>query len=107
MIYAQCMRRAATIPVVFVISQLVFGGDLHTAARAGDIDKVRELLASGASPNERDSLGGTPLHDAAWSGDLALITLLLTHGADSNARHLESGSTPLHYAVITNHKPAV
>ena len=54
--------------------------DLHTAARAGDIVRVKSLLASGASPGERDALGGTPLHDAAWSGDLPLIELLVASG---------------------------
>ncbi|HYI95727.1 MAG TPA: ankyrin repeat domain-containing protein, partial [Bryobacteraceae bacterium] len=45
--------------------------DLHTAVRAGDIDRVRALLSAGASASERDALGGTALHDAAWSGELS------------------------------------
>lgn len=35
------------------------------------------------------------------------MELLIRSGADVDARHSETGSTPLQYAVITNHKPAV
>ncbi len=84
-----------------------FPGELNVAARAGDLERVKALLAAGASVAERDSLGGTPLHDAAWAGDLAIVQYLLDKGADPNARHLESGSTPLDYAVITNHRDVV
>ena len=81
--------------------------DLHTAARAGDIERVKSLLSAGASASERDDLGGTVLHDAAWSGDVALIEILIGAGAQVDARHTETGSTPLHYAAITNHVEAV
>ena len=47
------------------------------------------------------------LHDAAWSGDVALIEILIGAGAQVDARHTETGSTPLHYAAITNHVEAV
>ena len=39
----------------------ILASDLHTAARAGDIDTVTALIARGADVNEYDSLGGTPL----------------------------------------------
>lgn len=81
--------------------------DLHSAVRSGDRALVEQILAKGVSPNEHDSLGGTPLHDAAWSGDIGILTLLLDRKADVNAKHREAGSTPLHYAIITNHRDAV
>lgn len=34
---------------------------LSAAAKAGDVDRVRQLLAQGADPNERDLNGSTPL----------------------------------------------
>ena len=85
------------------VAALLLFSDLHVAVRAGDVDKVRSLVAKGMNVNERDSLGGTALHDAAWAGDLRMAQLLLDWKADPNARHQEGGSTPLHYAVITNH----
>ena len=34
--------------------------------------------------------------------EVRLDAVLIEAGADVNARHVEGGSTPLHYAVITN-----
>ena len=92
--------------MTMVLALLLFG-DLHTAARAGDLQAVEALLEKGADVNEYDQLGGTPLHDAAWNGQAAIVTLLLDRGAKINARHKEAGSTPLHYAVLMNRRAAV
>src|SRR3954447_12669051 len=100
------MRRAA-LWLTLVLCPLGSAGEIHSAVRSGDAERVKALLASGCDPSERDQLGSTPLHDAAWNGDLAIIDLLLRSGANLEARHAETGSTPLHYAVITNHKDAV
>ena len=43
--------------------------DLHKAAKAGDLQRVRALLEQALPVNHRDLLGSTPLHDAAWNGD--------------------------------------
>jgi ankyrin repeat protein len=82
----------------------ILASDLHTAARAGDIDTVTALIARGADVNEYDSLGGTPLHDAAWSGEARIVELLIEHRANVNARHKEAGSTPLHYAALMDRR---
>jgi ankyrin repeat protein len=80
--------------------------ELHTAVRAGDVGKTKALLLSGLSASERDGLGGTALHDASWSGHVPLINLLIENGAGVDVAHTETGSTPLHYAAITNHPEA-
>src|SRR5260370_2800152 len=76
--------------------------DLRQAVRAGDADRVRTLLQQGVPLNGIDSLGGTALHDAVWAGEGPIVAMLLDAGADVNARHMDAGSTPLHYAIITN-----
>ena len=100
------MRRGYGVLWVLILAVSCAANDLHTAVRAGDIAKVRALLSAGASASERDALGGTALHDAAWSGEVSLIELLLSNGAQVDAPHSETGSTPLQYAVITNHRAA-
>ncbi|MBM3738444.1 MAG: hypothetical protein FJW39_21900 [Acidobacteria bacterium] len=92
---------------MFAAAFLLLFSDLHTAVRSGELPRVKELLEKGTNANERDSLGGTALHDACWAGDVRMADLLLDHRADPNLRHLEGGSAPLHYAVITNHADVV
>ena len=67
------------------------------AARAGDIEVVREHVASGTELNGRDgsnSLKQTPLHCAVESTQMAVVELLLAKGADINAER-EDGLTAL------------
>jgi ankyrin repeat protein len=77
------------------------------AARSGDAERVRELLATDPSlANARDKDGSTPLHCAAWKGHLAVAELLLDAGADVNARNQNEhyGDTPLHAAAHGNQR---
>ena len=73
--------------------------DLHSAASAGDVKRVKELLEKGADPNARDEDGRTPLYWAAFRGHVEVVKLLLEHGADPNAED-EAGRTPLHAAMF-------
>jgi cytohesin len=101
-------RRTVGVALLLVAGSVaMFASELHTAARAGDVERVKALLAQGVPVSAPDTLGGTALHDAAWSGHRDVVLALLEAGADVNARHVEGGSTPLHYAVITNRKDLV
>ena len=66
-------------------------------------DRVRELIAAGASVNCADSDGDTPLHNAVYRTfdpgvAAAIVDVLIAAGADVNARSA-SGRTPLHIAA--------
>jgi ankyrin repeat protein len=68
---------------------------LVTAARSGDVEKVKKQLADGANVNAPDSAGGrTALHWAAKEGKTEVIPVLLSKGADVNVKD-RSGKTPL------------
>lgn len=57
--------------------------DLHTAAKAGDLDAVRTLLAGGADPDAREAGDNTtPLHWAAAAKHVEIARALLDAGAD-------------------------
>ena len=73
-------------------------GTIHSAARGGDIEAVKEFLTAGVDVNARDANGMTPLHGAAWIGQKEAIELLIAKGAGVNAKD-KDGMTPLHSAI--------
>lgn len=75
--------------------------DLCDAAAAGDMARLRQLLAGGASEDSADEDGTTALMAAAFAGESAIVRLLLERGADPDLQD-ESGLTALMNAVIGN-----
>jgi ankyrin repeat protein len=71
---------------------------LLEAVRAGDRDRVRQLLRHGADVNARTEDSTTALMHATAVGDMSLVRMLLEHGADVNARN-KAGATALMWAV--------
>jgi ankyrin repeat protein len=89
---------------------------LHFAAREGELESARQLLAAGVDINVRSlpdptvkgrgptytatlSGGSTPLLVATVRGQVALALFLLEHGADPNIE--DAGFTALHWATST------
>ena len=68
------------------------------AARHGDIESARVLLAAGADVNDRAADGNSALAVAAMSGHERLAAFLLGQGADPAAAG--AGYTALHAAVL-------
>lgn len=72
--------------------------DLHEAARIGDLNGVKALLAAETSVDARDQFGRTPLHEAVASGDPKVVKALLDGRADVNSS-AQYGLTSLHIAA--------
>ena len=77
------------------------------ASYRGDDKLLREILASGADKDTRDSTGATALHIAMLQSNPVVIKLLLDSGFDPNAIAERNGFTPLHNAVAANNEAAV
>ena len=75
---------------------------LHKAASDGNIEAVKQHLASGTDVNAKGGLGLTPLHFAAGfsRGGVGkeIAELLIANGADVNAKD-EDGKTSLDWAT--------
>ncbi len=68
------------------------------AARHGDVESARHLVAAGADVHNASPMGNTALVVAAMSGHEAMATYLLAEGADPNAS--DAGYTALHGAIL-------
>jgi ankyrin repeat protein len=71
---------------------------LFEASRAGDVDRVRALIARGDDVNAAEGDGMTALHHAAESGKVAAAELLIEAGADLEVKTRIGAHTPLHVA---------
>ena len=78
------------------MSSTVSVSGLHEAARSGNIDKVRDIIASGVDLELKDSSKRTALHLACWSGHTDIVRLLIQSKANVNAKALDQ-FTPLHF----------
>lgn len=89
-------KRAAIVSVALIgLTTAAFGGEIHDAAKAGDLAKVRSLLARDPTlVSSKDDSGFTPLHTAVFAAHAEVAEFLLSKGADVNARE-KNGATPL------------
>ncbi len=93
-------RSAGSASRGIVLEEVAEGGStaLLFAARSGDLESTRLLLAAGADVHDTAADGNTALNIAAHSGHGSLAAFLLDAGADPNAAPL--GYTALHAAVL-------
>lgn len=68
------------------------------AARVGDLESAKLLVAAGANVNDADAWGVSALVRAAHSGFGDLVEFLLDHGADASSD--TAGFTALHEAAM-------
>ncbi|KPP69829.1 GA-binding protein subunit beta-2-like [Scleropages formosus] len=84
-----------------IMSLVDLGKRLLEAARKGQDDEVRSLMANGA-PFTTDWLGTSPLHLAAQYGHYSTAEVLLRAGVSRDAR-TKVDRTPLHMAAAEGH----
>ncbi len=96
-------QRARITALVFIVPMLTAAGlraeEIHTAAAAGDLNKVRALIE--ADPTLLESKGNdgfTPLISACFATQVAVANFLIDKGANVNAKN-NWGGTPLYLAT--------
>lgn len=80
---------------------------LREAVETGDVERVHEVLAQGADPNNVDGDGTPPLHVAAAAGNAELAGVLLASGAVVDLPESVNGTTALHVAARYGHHDTV
>jgi ankyrin repeat protein len=78
---------------------------LWFAARVGDLESARMLVAAGANVNDEDASGLSATGVAAHSGFSDVVEFLLEKGADANAS--KAGYSPLHAAILRRDEKSV
>ena len=83
---------------------------LRIAARDGDIDKIKSLIANGADVNAKNFEGDTPIHVAVMQNRKDVVELLINKGANVNVECEEdcymqdilssTANTPLQIAAL-------
>jgi cytohesin len=111
--HSSILRRAAVMLVTLSWSSFAFCGEIHDAAKSGDLEKVKALLKD--KPNlvfSKDKKGDTPLLVAVKFGHKDVAAFLLAHKANVNAKGKDEaftgegfqgkslGGTPLHWAAM-------
>ncbi|XP_047308532.1 ankyrin repeat domain-containing protein 2B-like [Impatiens glandulifera] len=79
---------------------------VHSTASVGDVEGLKNALASGADKNEEDSEGRTALHFACGYGEVKCAQILLEAGAVVDALD-KNKNTALHYAAGYGRKECV
>ena len=79
---------------------------VHQAAKYGELEALRFLLAHGGDVQAKSKQGVTPLHLAAAFGELETVKVLLDSGAEVDPKE-ETGMTPIMAAQAQNHPEIV
>jgi cytohesin len=108
---SQVARTVAAAATVFALTLALVDSaaaatTVAAAAREGDLNQVRELIAAGAAVNEPERDGSTAVLWAAYQSDPAMIEALIEAGADVNAPN-GLGVTPLLQAARTGDAPVI
>jgi ankyrin repeat protein len=93
------LMRFAVVAFALAWSSLAFCGEIHDAAKAGDLEKVKVLLKDNSDlVNSKDDNGNTPLLLAVANDHKDVAEFLLVNKAEVNAK-ATNGVTPLHLAA--------
>ena len=92
--------KSQLIAIVAAVLLVGCGPNIQEATWTGNIEVIKQLIASDIDVNVKRNRGETPLHIAARFSRYEIAKLLISKGADVNARN-DDGFTPLHQAAYS------
>ncbi len=92
--------------IAWIVAAALVVMPIVDAVKAGDVERLRALVAAGVDVNEAEGDGATALHWATYENDEALVETLLAAGARADAAN-DLGITPLHLAAANGHAGVV
>lgn len=94
-------QQAIATVVIFACAFSSLGQTLHQAVQSGDVQEVREILATTPMVmNAHDRAGFTALHLAVIKNDDEMVAVLLGAGANADVGTEREGHTPLYRAAM-------
>lgn len=106
MYWMKSMKKRLFFGMMILVALWAQAGELHEAAKRGDLDAVKALASKDPYLKDLDSYGYTALHHAAESGCLALVEYLIDEGGFTRAwinAWSYYGGTALHRAARNGH----
>lgn len=101
------LKTIILVGMLLIIQSTSLAGQIHEAAKRGDIQAVHELLQNGVKINEADDeYGATALHWSAVKGQRDVAEYLIERGANITKKNRD-GDTALHLAVAYGRKNLV
>ncbi len=70
------LRACLLLSMLGLASSPALAGPLHEAVKAGHLDEVKQLIASGADVNAPDRFHNPPLYWAATKGQVAIAAAI-------------------------------
>lgn len=101
--FIQKQRAENKLPTV---EQRKLDNDLRVAVDKGNVQRIENLLRSGADPNAIDASGRDAIIAAAWRGREFVVEFLIEKGVDLDTVDFE-GRTPLIWASINGYSSIV
>ena len=101
------MKKSLLLILTFLVCSLVYAGDteetLWNAARSGDLETIKKLVAAGVDVNAKTKYNATALAYACDKGHIDIVRYLLDRGAEVNTTDNFYDFTPIGWAGFNEH----
>jgi len=105
------MKKFLPLILILLVCSLVQAGDaedaLWNAARSGDLETIKKLVAAGIDVNAKTKYNATALAYACDKGHVELVRYLLEQGAEVNTTDSFYEATPINWASMGEHAEVI